>query len=440
MYSEKYTEKQYDELRERQRADSWSALEKKLGADGAELVDALKELYTAYSGDVVKWFAGLYDPNFGAYYFSASARDNDEVLYDKKMYKLLPDVESTCQAMGFWNISGLAGDADSYAESIPDWMKKKMVGYVLSLQDPDGYFYHPQWGREARPSRLSRDFNWSMSILKKCGAEPKYKTILNRSTGTETKKTRVPEHLASKEAFTAYLDNLRATQTSWYYGNDISSQASQINACGLRDVCLDWLNGIQNPENGCWEEKSNYTAVNGFLKISSFYNDVGAVINYPMEAAKAAIDAITSDQPMSNPCDLFNTWLSVENIIRNLRTHGGEEGKKQADEIVKMLWRIAPAGVRKSREKVLIFKKELGSFSYKPDASSTTSQGMPVSIPNSPEGDINATFLCTVGVIDHVFKALDLDDYRVPLLTESDRERYISLLEARRDGLWNGRD
>ncbi len=440
MYTEKFTERQYDEMREAARADAWRALEGKVGAEGADLVAALRELYTAYSGDVVKWFAGLYDPNFGAYYFSASARDNDQVLYDKKMYKLLPDVESTCQALGFWTISGLGGEREEWQYSIPDWMKQKIVGYVLSLQDPDGYFYHPQWQRDARPSRLSRDFNWSMSILRKCSVEPKYKTILDKPKGNETKKTRIPEHLASKEAFVAYLDNLRATQSSWYYGNDIASQASQIAACGLREVCIDYMNNIQNPENGCWEKRSNYTAVNGFLKISSFYNDVGAVINYPMEAARAAIDAITSDEPMSNPCDLFNTWLSVENIIRNLRTHGGKEGQKQADDVVKMLWKIAPAGVRKSREKVLIFKKELGSFSYKPEASSTTSQGMPTSIPDSPEGDINATFLCSVGIIDHVFKALDLDEYRVPMLTDSDRERYIALLEARRDGIWNGRD
>ena len=71
-----------------------------------KVYDALREYYTLYDKNgLITWFAGLYDPEIGGYYYSNSARDNDQFK---------PDAESTSQALGFISASGLAMCHDSF--------------------------------------------------------------------------------------------------------------------------------------------------------------------------------------------------------------------------------------------------------------------------------------------------------------------------------------
>ena len=68
-----------------------------------------------------------------------------------------------------------------------------------------------------------------------------------------------------------------------------------------------------------------------------------------------------------------------------------------------------------------------GSFSYTVACSSSTSQGMPVAIPGTKEGDVNATVICTTGTISNMMNALGYDS--IPLLTPSDFNKYLAVIE-----------
>ena len=208
-----------------------------------ELSEAMRELYSLYSDELVDWFAGLYDTEIGGYYYSQSARDNEKTVFNDKEYLLLPDAESTCQALGFWSGTGMAEKTGgTYVSALPDWMKDDIADYIYGLQDPDGYFYHPQWGKNISLSRRARDFNWSVSMLENFGRKPKYSTILD--TDKDEKKdseTLIPDHLSSPEKFAEYLENTNINERSYNIGNQLSSQFAQIKAMGLGDQLIEIL-------------------------------------------------------------------------------------------------------------------------------------------------------------------------------------------------------
>ena len=58
---------------------------------------------------------------------------------------------------------------------------------------------------------------------------------------------------------------------------------------------------------------------------------------------------------------------------------------------------------------------------------------MPVAIPYTNEGDMNATMICNIAIPNHIFAYLGLES--VPIYTESDRMRYVNILEKRRMAL-----
>ena len=398
-----------------------------------ELSLAMRELYSLYSDELIDWFAGLYDVEIGGYYYSQSARDNEKTVYNEKEYLLLPDAESTCQALGFWSGSGLADKTGgTYASALPEWMKEDIANYIYNLQDPDGYFYHPQWGKNIALSRRARDLSWSVSMLERLGKEPRYSTILDtgKSEKKESSETLIPDHLSSPEKFAEYLESLNINEFSYNIGNQLSSQFAQMKAVGLADQLVDFLNAHQHPESGHWHKELNYYAVNGIMKISGIYNNAGKPFPNAMAAAKSAIYAITSDEEVKAVVDLWNTWIAVRAIVNNLRQFGEDAA---AAEIVKTLWDNAPAMIRKSREKIAPFQKEMGSFSYHRKHASPTSQSAPVTCGLVAEGDVNATVISSHLLIGSLFNSLDIPDLKVPMFGEKDRLRYIELLEKRRN-------
>jgi len=320
----------------------------------------------------------------------------------------------------------------TYAKAIPDWMGRQISCYIYSLQDPDGYFYHPQWGKNISISRRARDFTWCLNMLRAFNIKPRYETMLEKAEGKGgSDETLIPEHLRSREAFLAYLDSKNIPERSYNVGNELSAQSRQIIACGLKETCIDYLNALQHPDTGLWHAETNYYGVNGLMKISGFYSAAKLPLPHAMEAAVSAIDAITSDEPMHAVVDLFNTWFAVGNILTNLRTCGGEEGEKLADEIVRTLRDKAPAGIRKSREKIAAFQKPDGSFSYCPTHSCATSQGAPVTLANLNEGDINAATISCTGIIGRALHALEIKT--VPhMFGEEERQNCLAILEEMR--------
>ena len=66
---------------------------------GRDAVDEIRNIYDMFDEKMLIWYASLYDPDIGGFYFSNSARDTEGFL---------PDIESTAQALNFiTEISGI---------------------------------------------------------------------------------------------------------------------------------------------------------------------------------------------------------------------------------------------------------------------------------------------------------------------------------------------
>ncbi len=465
---------------------AWAALEEAVGGEeGKELVSAFKDLYSIYDDRLIDWFANLYDPKIGAWYYSNSARDNDATVRDDgNTYPLRPDVESTHQALRFINNSGLCMDrGGKYPMALPEWMKNDILRFTMSLQDENGFFYHPQWTKEKTNrlvSRRARDLMWSVDIIGTLGGTPTYDTPSGKKgSGLDFygNPVKLPEAKASgngdtekkpsstaayspdfenKETLLAYLERLKETNAGkglsyWAIGNTLAAQCSQIRKRdrdlaemgkegGLTETLINWLNENQNPDNGLWEPVADYMGVNGLLKISGVYSGCGAELPHADIAAEAAIAAIVADEEIESGVWLYNTWFSISNIIGNLRKYGKEcevdgvllDGNARADRIIKKLRTIAPAAIRKTKEKILPFRREDGGFSYGRFDACPTSQGMPACVPGSGESDVNGCIIASHELVGYIYTALDLTKYKVPMFGDVHFERYMSIIEEKR--------
>ena len=445
-----------------------------------DFVKSMKNLYSIYNPDMVTWFANLYEPYFcvcdgecqktkycggGGFYYSNSGRNT--VGY-------LPDTESTSQALGFINSSGMAAMVGgSYRKAIGEEMSSQIAYYIKNSQASNGFFYNAQWAQsdtDKQLSRRARDLEWCTSMLTTFGLKPTYDTPngykgdgyladgtpvggapeagITRPLGTSTVSAvskvvavadNTPDHLKDEASFRAYLATLDIHNKSYPVGNTLTAQGSQIlQVPGLMDILIEWLNENQNPETGHWDWKvegdpgySDYYGVNGLLKISGIYNKAKVAIPHAAEAAQSAIIAITADETMGAVVDLYNTWFSISNILTNLRSYSEDKaaGAALADEIVISLLKQAPEAVKVSMQKIYAFQKLDGSFSYGRTSSSATSQGMPVAVPGTNEGDVNATVIASTGLIGNIYSALELGSYKVHLFGEYERRQYMKVIE-----------
>ena len=90
----------------------YKALADKVGGEqGKRIAEAIRDMYTLYKPEMIDWFAELYDPTVGGYYYSNGAKDNEKIGYQGVCYDLRPDTESTEQALRFIKTSGLLGDS-----------------------------------------------------------------------------------------------------------------------------------------------------------------------------------------------------------------------------------------------------------------------------------------------------------------------------------------
>ena len=137
------------------------------------LKEAIVTLFNSYDAEgIIRWWAGLYDPENGGFYYSNSGRDNEGFL---------PDMESTYQISS--RIRDFVDNNDLrafYGEEISN----KIITFYQSKQDPeDGYFYHPQWTKaesRANVMRYTRDLDWAVYMLDALGAAPLYPTANDR--------------------------------------------------------------------------------------------------------------------------------------------------------------------------------------------------------------------------------------------------------------------
>ena len=140
---------------------AWAKLEKKVPA---EIYEAFRTLYTLYDDELISWYANLYDPNVGAYYSTTSQKE-------KECY--FPGPEVTIQALRFLESSGMLSGLGKYRDNIPKIMKYSIIYYCKSIQDPNGYFYDPQYEKH---SASGRDLSWCTDMLRLFESAPVYDT------------------------------------------------------------------------------------------------------------------------------------------------------------------------------------------------------------------------------------------------------------------------
>ena len=442
-----------------------------------EIIYRLRVHYSLFTDDAISWFANLYDPDTGGFYYSNSGRDT--VQYG-------PDLESTRQILSFIQSVGMTDKlGPSGANVVPAHIAEDIVRWVKGLQDPNGYFYHPQWGKKLTDEHLSRrgrDLQWGVQILARFGYKPTYNTPLgdigdgldadgnpienaspvayNRTTarlGTSvavmvskvdssaSEILALPSHMRNREAFTAYLSTLQIHVDSYEVGNTLESQGKQIyNAdkilrqngadYSLCDILKEWLDSKQNPTTGLWTtyDEVDYDGVNGLLKISGAYNGIRREIPNPTKGIEAAIETITDDGDPITVCYVLNPWYAIVNVMNNINNYGDQSNLDEFnEEFARLRARMLldyPELIRVTTEKSAMFLKQDGSFSYLQRSSGPTSQGLPVAVLDTDEGDVNATTIFIVGITHHIFEILSQD--MVPIYTESDRLRWVSILEG----------
>jgi len=453
----------YQAIDDKMLDEKWAALENEIdGKLGKDVVSAMKGLYSLYSDNLISWFANLYDPAIGGYYYSNSARNTDGYL---------PDAESTEQALRFINSSGMIdGFVDSYTEALPKEIGEQIVNFIYNLQDSNGYFYHPQWSKAAvdnKVSRRSRDLSHCVSILSAYGVAPKYKTPsgvgsddelvpasfvnltgqLRSSAASAVSKVvavadsgvAVDPNLKDDVSFRKYLDSLDVQNNSYSAGNTLTAFFNEIEyrdsvlqeqnvGYSLVDIMIEHLNEKQFAHNGLWHAETNYYAINGLMKISGVYSKAGVVFPNSEKATRAAIDAITTDEEAGAVTDIYNTWFAVARMFNIINKTEGDAGAALVDSMRAELLANAPNAIKTTAEKLAVFRKDDGSFSYTPMYSSQNSQGMPVAVPKSVEGDVNATLICTSDILGYIYSALGLSTQFVPIYTYNDWRNYRDII------------
>lgn len=433
---------------------AWENLRKEAGGGelGDETVKAIKTFYALYDDRMVEWLADLYDPDTGGFYYSNSGRNSEGFL---------PDLESTSQALTFLTGSGMI---KSLKDSIPLDMQKQLIAFAKSRQDPNGYFYHPQWEKSTIDSNLTRkgrDLGHGEMILSTFGAKPTYRTptgipgdgvvvevtlppsnniVSPVSTSVASAVSKVvaaanlsSPHLESLETLSAYLKTLDINGNSYGVGSEIAAQAKQIrardqelnNGGAMTKMVVDWMNQHCYPTTGTWKNVADYEGVNGLLKLVDAYNNFGAPLPYPAAAVRSSVDAITSNEEALTVCFVYNTWVATGYIFDNVLRYG-VNGQALVDEMRAELRLNITKAMKYTGEKVSQFRKPDGSFSYLIGETAANSEGMPVALPHTDEGDVNASFICICGISNAIFK--DLGYTYIPQYTESDFMRFICRL------------
>ena len=432
--SEKMNEKNdFSEKREEQ----WAALAARVGKKhGEAVVEAMKELYDVFGVSIVDWLASLYDPESGAWYYSKSAQETEGYL---------PNAESTLGGVTMLVTYG-ATEGRGAEEVTPPWLKKRVSDYVYNLQDPDGYFYHPQWGKNISHLKKSRDLGtckWLLHMMD--GPAPKY-TVPGapKKDGEKYDINNAPERFRSLENYKHYLyEELNFETRAYNSGSEMSSQMGEVEAYGamlgvdLVDLTLSYITTKECAENGLWHAEKDYYGTNGLQKISKMYNWYNRKIPYAMKALESTMEVIMSDAPVGASVDVYNPWHALGSVVLNLKNqHGLSEDEFAA--VMDKVYAWAPAAIRKSAEKMKIFKKDDGGMSYLVKCSSATDQGAKAAVPNSPEGDVNGCG-CAMAIIPSIYAGLNMPDAQVPLYTPADWERYIGIVTEREEAYKAGK-
>jgi len=411
---------------------------------GEETASAIENLYTLYDEKLYIWIANLYDPDRGGFYFSNSGRDNQGFL---------PDIESTVQAINHLQSGGMFREyAKSYVEAFPEEIKNQLLAFAKGLQDPeDGYFYHPQWGKDIIAARRGRDLGWATSLITTLGSKPFYDapdgtkgekrvgeasavayltgrlsssvtaavTSL-RSSVVATSKSSLPDYLQSLSAWADYIEMLNIPGDSYVAGNTLAAQHGQIALAGQEyvDYLISYLDEHQHPHNGLWEMETNYNTVNGLMKLASVYNYYKRTMPYAKEALESAMYVALLPEGDTHVCSVYNPWVAMNIVLTSIKS---SEGSAAQANLRKTVLENATALVETTYNKISGYYVD-GGFHYHRSMIGHSSQGALVSCNTEYEADVNASAISSTGILSNMFSVFGVSSVR---LYHSDDCRYF---------------
>ena len=382
-------------------------------AIGDAAVGALTELHSLFDAATYEWAASTYDPDIGAFYATRLARETEGYL---------PNIESTFQAMKLVSYTGMASShGGSFAKALPEEIGRRMVTFVKRMQDPDGYFYLPQWGKAVMPSRIARDLAWSRGILSAYGEKPTYPYATDQIAAG--KRDSVPEYFGSAVLLREYLESLGLDSNSYVHGQQIASQTPVAVAAGLGDVVYDFLCEHQDPETGLWESTVGVNSISGLLKIGTAFNEMKRPIPNWEKTLASAISYAASDDMHRAATAPYNAVNGIGRVIDNLRYVGEDALVREA---IMTARSSAERIVSATARRVAMFKREDGGFSYFTDRSAPRTEGCPVA-PGVCESDMNGTLL-SLNSDTGLYEIFGLE--RIPIWNNDDLVRFIDCLET----------
>ena len=416
------TEERISLLREKRnesRDRYFSALIPKMGEAA---VAETRKIYEMFDERMLIWYAGLWEPEIGGFYFSNSARDHEGFL---------PDLESTNQALNFIVTQcDLDPENDKNITKIPRRFADKMCAFSYGLQDEDGYFYHPQWGKNITATRRGRDMMAAWRLIEPLGVKCKYLRPTQRPK-TDAPAPTLPEFLHSTESFREWLNAQNIETRSYPFGHYINSTCGQIISCGEEYVKLlvEYLREKQNPDNGLWEPEVNYDSVSGLMKLGMCYPNLNATLPYPERSFESARAALRSDQPVTFSCEFYNAWAAMQTSLHSMERSGDEA---LAEKYRRRLRDEAAEMIRITGEKIAMCRVSDGSFAYFTESSGKTcprSQGALVARDDVREGDINGNGCSTKAPLTHMFHAFGVE--MPPMFCREDADFLFELMDAR---------
>jgi len=264
--------------------------------------------------------------------------------------------------------------------------------------------------------------------------------------------------LRSLDAWRAYLYGGKAdgvtfagydlAKDSYTAGNAISSQVNQIKnreqeakskgePTGYVALTLSYFESAMNSANGLWEPTVTYNSVNGFMKISGLYNNMGWELRYPELSLNSAIyiatlaDADLNGAKPQHSVDVYNPWVAISNIFTNLELYSSIGNSVEViNRYRATLVNNAAAMISGTSLKTAAFAKDDGSYGYTWGAPPVNSQGMPVSVDGVVGGDVNGGCVASTGIILNMCKALGIADIKPCLFRCADLQRFLDRLSV----------
>ena len=335
---------------------------------------------------LVRWGAGLYDKESGGFYYSGSARDNEQFK---------PDIESTSQMISLLSSLGLFKYSDG-DERFPAWFKDGLINYFRVRQDEEtGFFFDIQFGKAVNESKKGRNLGQATARLRELGSSPLYLTPSERLLlDCEKKNDVLPEHYASLDKYRAWLDDFEWDSDDghkqYFAANMLAASSESIKAAGYLNYTRDYITDIQNKETGLWGKKCDSMAMNAAMKISFLYD---SEYKYPnVERMISSIGKIVESEEPYSVSTLWNPLVLVRNVIRWY----GDIPKELEEKINECKLPL----IKTCIDRIERFKKPDGGFSYYPNQSCRTSQGVVVSLGLDDESDVNGTMLSTASMRD----------------------------------------